>query len=172
MSTPPSVSEKSERQKQLISTAEELCSNTVPSMVIKAGLKRPQVQPGKDTWWVVTDPDEVLLVFTGVENLAIPLGSPKDSPVIAVGMDIYKSHTVIDKAKSLGVTSNAAIWITHTGRGGITNIYRDPGIALRRDTRQEGSALDLLTNGYTLIPPSSTHLEPDGGRPLHLASRA
>ena len=158
-----------DRHKVLIETAQELTANTVPIMVIRAGLKRPHSPPGGDTWWIITDPDEVAGAFTTGTNIAITLGRDKESPVIGVGLDLYKDQTVAGRAKELGITSDRNTWIEHTGRGGITLIYQDPGIPLRRDTRQHGGALDLLVNGYTLIPPSDTSKEPQGGGPYRWA---
>jgi Primase C terminal 1 (PriCT-1) len=43
--------------------------------------------------------------------------------------------------------------------------YYHPDLTLKRDTFQRSSAIDLLVNGYTLIPPSDTSREPDGGGP-------
>ena len=116
--------------------------------------------------WVIDDPAEVQEAFKDPANIAALLGQEKDhpfSPLIAVGLDLYKDRSVTDKAKGMGVTSSASCWIQRTGRGGNTLLYAHPDIELKRDTLQEGSALDLLTHGYTLIPPSNT--DKQGGGP-------
>ena len=158
-----------ERYKVLVETAVKMVDNTVPVMVIQAGLKRPLPPPGGDTWWIITRPDDVAGAFTAGVNIAVILGREKDSPIIAVGLDLYKDRTIADRAKELGITSDRNTWIQHTGRGGITLIYQTPDIPLRRDTRQHAGALDLLVNGYTLIPPSNTAKEPQGGGPYRWA---
>jgi len=155
---------------QAIATAEELTSQTIPVVVIQPGIKVPKTNPhaeprpdGSRPMWVIDDPDQVPEAFSEPANLAVLLGTLADhppSPLIAVGLDKYKDTTITDRAKELGVTSKAACWIQNTGRGGITLIYADPGINLKRDTTQERGALDLLTNGQTLIPPSNTNRIP------------
>jgi len=155
---------------QIIATAKELTSQTIPVIVLQPGIKAPKTNPhaeprpdGSRPMWVIDDPDQVPEAFSEPANLAVLLGIMADhprSPLIAVGLDKYKDPTITDKAKELGVTSKAACWIENTGRGGITLIYADPGMNLKRDTTQEGGALDLLTNSLTLIPPSNTNRIP------------
>ena len=55
--------------------------------------------------------------------------------------------------------------MSKSGRCGINIVYADPGIALQPDTTQAGAALDLMTRGFVLRPPSNTNLEPQGGGP-------
>jgi len=155
---------------QIIATAEELTSQTIPVVVIQQGIKTPKTNPhaeprpdGTRPMWVIDDPDQVPDAFSEPANIAILLGTVADflpSPLCAVGLDLYKDKFVADKAKELGASSKAACWIENTGRGGITLIYADPGMNLKRDTTQQGGALDLLTNGQTLIPPSNTNRIP------------
>ena len=142
--------------------ARSLLSDTVPLLRCHPGLKRPHAN-GEGTWDSLDDPDYLELWLKPDDNLAILLGPQKASPVIAVGLDVYKDPKIIDFAKELGVTSDAAVWIQRTGRGGLTPIYSAPSVALKRNTLEKASAIDLLTNGYTLIPPSDTSREPDGG---------
>jgi hypothetical protein len=97
------------------------------------------------------------------DNLAVLLGQQKKSPVLAVGLDVYKDRNIIGFAKELGVTTKANVWAQRTGRGGYTLIYYSPEITLKRNTLEKGSAIDLLVNGYTLIAPSNTSREPQGG---------
>ena len=80
-------------------------------------------------------------------------------------MDTYKDASIIDFAKGLGITTKSKVWAQRTGRGGFTVVYHAPHVDLKRDTRQKGSAIDLLVNGYTLVAPSNTCNEPDGGGP-------
>jgi len=158
---------------QAIAMAEELTSQTVPVVVIQPGIKTPKTNPheeprpdGRRPMWVIVDPDQVPDAFIEPANLAVLLGTVADflpSPLIAVGLDLYKDKSVADLVKNLGVTRSAAFWMENTGRGGITLIYADPGMNLKRDTTQEGGALDLLTNGQTLIPPSNSDGIKGGG---------
>lgn len=85
--------------------------------------------------------------------------------MLAVGLDAYKDASIIDFAKGLGVTTKNNVWAQKTGRGGYTVIYYAPDIALKRNTLEKGSAIDLLVNGYTMIAPSNASKEPDGGGP-------
>ena len=151
-------------QKAALSYARSLLEQTVPVLRCHPGLKRPYAN-SEGTWDVCDDPDRVEGWLKPGDNLAVLLGPEKASPVIAVGLDVYKDPEIIDFAKELGVTSDAPVWIQRTGRGGLTPIYSAPSISLKRNTREKGSAIDLLTNGYTLIPPSDTGREPDGGGP-------
>jgi len=163
MSTNPIIS-------QIIATAEELTSQTIPVIVLQNGRKAPKVEPGADPradgtyeQWIITDPTDVPNAFKAPANIGILLGPEKGSPVIAVGLDLYKDRSVADRMKEKGVTSDACVWIERSGRGGINIIYADPEVTLKRDTTQYGASLDLLTRGYVLIPPSDTSSEPQGG---------
>lgn len=156
----------------IVDTAQELTAQTIPVIVLQAGRKAPKVEPGSvprpdgtHPQWIITDPDDAERAFKEPANIGILLGSDKDSPVISVGLDLYKDRTVADKVKALGVSSTASVWIEQSGRRGINIIYADPGVTLKRDTTQAGAALDLMTRGYVLVPPSNTGSEPDGGGP-------
>jgi hypothetical protein len=134
---------------------------TIPCLVLQPGLKKPVPNPHSGGWWVLNDPDQAAQSLTSRENLAILLGVEKESPVIAVGLDLYRDPEVLGFAQGLGVTSSAACWVMRTGRGGIALVYADPrwwggGPTLTRDTTQQGRSLDLLVNGYQLVPPSVT----------------
>jgi hypothetical protein len=153
-----------------IRIAQTLTQNTVPVLILKPGLKRPLAKPGTDRWWVLDDPDNVEAAFQSLGNHVVPnigmlVGWQKQSPVIGVGADLYKDKKAGDKLKELGVSSNAAVWIQRTGRGGLTLIYYSPDVELKRDIEPEGEAIDLLLNGYTVISPSNTSNEPGGGGP-------
>jgi hypothetical protein len=142
--------------------AKTLLENNVPLLRCCTGLKTPHKNEG-GTWDTITDPDMLGTWLKPGDNLAMLLGESKGSPVLGVGLDVYKDAKIIDFAKSLGVTTKENTWGQRTGRGGYTVIYFYNGPALKRDTRQEGSAIDLLVNGYTLIAPSDTSREPQGG---------
>jgi len=147
-------------------TARELTSQLIPVIVLQARRKAPKSRPdGEPGQFIITDPGDVEAAFMEPANIGILLGPEKESPVISVGLDVYKDKSVIDMVRELGVTSEASIWIERSGRGGFNNIYADPGVSLKRDTTQEAGALDLLTRGYVLVPPSDTSGEPQGGGP-------
>jgi hypothetical protein len=138
--------------------------DTVPLLRLLNGLKKPN--PKNGTWDVITDPEALDGWFSDGDNLAALLGRAKESPVIAVGLDVYKAPAIVEFAQGLGVhIKGASVWAKRTGRGGWTLIYFYNGPELKRDCVQKDSAIDLLTNGYTVIPPSDTSREPDGGGP-------
>jgi hypothetical protein len=148
-----------------LKVARALLSDTVPVLRCAPGLKTPCAQGG--TWDTIDNPNRLDGWLRSGDNLAILLGWGKGSPMIAVGLDVYKDPKITDFAQKLGVTSKADVWAQRTGRGGYTVIYYYNGPPLKRDTLQEGSAIDLLVNGYTLIAPSNTSREPQGGGPYH-----
>jgi hypothetical protein len=144
--------------------ARALVESGIPALRCCAGLKTPH-KNAHDTWDTCQDPERVEEWLRPGDNLAMLLGRQKDSPVLAVGLDVYKDASIIDFAKELGVTTKASVWAQRTGRGGYTVIYYGPDIPLKKDTLQKDSAIDLLVNGYTLIGPSNTSREPRGGGP-------
>jgi len=157
----------SNRIPQIIAAAEELTSQLIPVIVLQTGRKAPKSKPdGTAGQWIITDPGDAARALRESANIGVLLGPEKDSPVISVGLDLYKNSTVADRVKELGVTSEADVWIERSGRGGINIVYAAPaGINLKRDTTQASGALDLMTRGYLLIPPSDTSGEPQGGGP-------
>mgnify|MGYP001609184858 CR=1 FL=1 len=141
---------------------EYLLDSGIPLVQIQAGLKLPATNR-KGSWNILTDPNEALFV-TG--NVGMLLGQQKDSPVIAVGWDAYKPTATSARAtlKSLGAGPIGNVWATRTGRGGVTWMYAYDGEPLPKASSAGGDgALDLLTNGYTLIPDSETSKIPGGG---------
>ena len=142
--------------------AHSLLEQTVPILRCHPGLKRPWAN-GAGTWDTCDDPDNLNGWLHPNDNLAVLLGSSKESPVLAVALDIYKSQQVMDRAKELGVTFRGLTWSQRTGRGGYTLFYQVPDVELKRDTAGCDGALDLLVSGYSLIAPSDTSKEPQGG---------
>jgi hypothetical protein len=99
-------------------------------------------------------------------NLGLMLGSAKASPVLAVGLDVYKDNGVAahEWAKEVGISSRDDVWIMRTGRGGITVVYHQPSdLELRRNIEGNAIPVDLLVNGYQVAPPSDTSSLLDGG---------
>lgn len=148
----------------IYNVAEALLENTIPLLRCCTSLKTPH-KNADGIWDTCADPDKLEGWLHPGDNLAILLGHQKGSPVLAVGLDGYKDSSIIEFAKGLGVTTKANVWAQRTGRGGFTVIYHDPGLALKRNTLEKGSAIDLLVNGCTLIAPSNTSKEPKGGGP-------
>jgi hypothetical protein len=142
-----------------------LLEQTVPVLRCHPGLKRPWAND-RGTWDSIDDPDRLGGWLQPGDNLAALLGGGKGSPILAVGLDSYKDPAIVDFAQGLGVgIKGANVWAQRTGRIGWTVFYHIPDVALKRDTLQQHSAIDLLTNGYTLIAPSDTSKEPLGGGP-------
>jgi hypothetical protein len=158
------ISQKVRGDNPTLSIARALAESKVPLLRCCIGLKAPHKNTD-GTWDTCDDPDKLEGWLHPGDNLAILLGRQKASPVLAVGLDVYKDPSIVDFAKELGVTSKAPIWVQRTGQGGYSAFYYAPDIALKRDTHEKGSAIDLLVNGYQLIPPSNTSREPKGGGP-------
>ena len=146
--------------------AQSLLEQTVPVLRCHPGLKRPWAN-GEGSWDVCDDPDELEGWLKSGDNLAILLGAGKSSPILGVGLDCYKNQAVMDRARELGISFKGATWSQRTGRGGYTLFYQLPdiGLDLKRDTAGCDGALDLLVSGYSLIAPSDTSKEPQGGGP-------
>jgi hypothetical protein len=133
-------------------------------MKTPCSLDEPNPETGLK-WDTCTDLSIIDRWLQPSDNLAMLLGQQKSSPVLAVGLDTYKDSKIVDFAKSLGVTTRSNVWAQRTGRGGYTIIYYCPDILLKRNTLEKNSAIDLLVNGYTIIAPSNTSREPQGGGP-------
>jgi hypothetical protein len=158
------IAQQTSKDKPLLAIARALAENTVPLLRCCTGLKTPH-ENAEGTWDTCNGLDQLENWLHPGDNLAILLGQQKDSPVLAVGLDVYKDDSIVDFAKGLGVTTRANVWAQRTGRGGYTVIYAAPDITLKRNTLEKGSAIDLLVNGYTLIAPSNTSREAQGGGP-------
>lgn len=145
--------------------AQALLEYGVPVVRCLPGLKRPYAN-SVGTWDSISDPDNLAGWLKQGDNLGALLGWEKESPVIAVGLDVYKTKSVAEFASSeLGVSSQANCWVQRTGRGGYTVFYFYRYDDLERDTAGCGDALDLLTNGYSMIAPSDTSKQDSGGGP-------
>jgi hypothetical protein len=123
--------------------ARSLLNDGVPVLRCCLGLKLPHSSRA-GSWDTLHDAERAEGWLRPGDNLAILLGWGKGSPVIVVGLDTYKDRKIIDFARELGVTTKANVWAQHTGRGGYTVVYFYNGPELKRDTLQEGSAIDLL----------------------------
>jgi hypothetical protein len=144
--------------------AKELTSQTVPIVRCLDGRKPPHANRN-GTWDTCDDPDMVQGWLQPGDNLAVLLGEAKGSPIIGVGLDYYKTPAVMDRARELGITFKGNSWSQKTGRGGYTLFYVYDGPALKRDTSGCDGTLDLLVSGYSIVAPSNTAKEPQGGGP-------
>jgi hypothetical protein len=144
--------------------AQVLLTDTATLLRCHPGLKRPWANDDA-TWDTVDDPDKLSGWLHPGDNLAVLLAQAKGSPLIAVGLDCYKTQGVLDRAKELGITFKGNTWSQRTGRDGYTIFYYYNGPTLKRDTSGCDGALDLLVSGYCLIAPSNTSREPQGGGP-------
>ena len=141
---------------QVVSTARELTANSIPVLLNHHGLKKPRANPS-GTWWMFDDPDEVARVIEQqpkAPNLSVLLQPKLDSPLVAVDVD---GPAAMPKLQELGVSKKEGTWQAVTGRKGLMIIYWHSGDLLPRVVRAGGLPLDLLSNGYALIPPSNTY---------------
>lgn len=161
-----STVQEPDRLSQLITAAEELLEGGIPVITVRPGGKAPtpSVKPdpdtGEPTWEIIRDPDDAEGVIRavhsrfGVPNLAALAGHEKDSCLCVADMDGINGR---NKAKELGVSSALDCWLERTGRGNhAAFFYLEPGLHLPRRIRAGGLSLDLITNGYQLVPPSIT----------------
>lgn len=159
-----------------IKTAAILTEHSIPVLVLAPGLKRPVPRPQDKSWWVWDSPDGCDIVYEaarritgGAPNLAMLLGWEKNSYIGAVDLDVHHNPRAVDQARELGVNSKDSVWVSRTGRGGFHVYYQLPhGFDCKRSTAAaagDGSAIDLLVNGYAVIAPSDTSRESQGGGP-------
>src|SRR5918999_2161532 len=153
-----------------LSIARQLVAQAVPVLRCHPGLKRPWAND-EGAWDTCDDPDLVASWLKPGDNLGMVLGGAKGSPVVGLGLDCYKNQDVMGFAKQLGVTFKGNTWSQRTGRGGYTIFYYYNGPTLKRDTSGCDGAFDLLVSGYSLIAPSDTSKEPQGGGPYQWLPR-
>ena len=151
-----STIQQQNRLSQLIAAGEELTSSGIPVLPIRPRAKAPIPHPTDGSWWTIDDPDDVAPVF-GVHpdaNLAMLCGRGKGSPVLVVDID---GPSGLAKVRELGVNSAADCWCQRTGSGNwqIT-YYADDGLEIHRRVKPQGVDLDLVVDGYALVPPSTT----------------
>jgi hypothetical protein len=145
---------------EVIFAAEALVCNTVPVVLIRPRSKMPIPSPANNGWLVIDDPDAVraeVMAATGkygVPNLAVLSGRQKNSPLITLDVD---GASGMDQARRLGVSRNDACWIERTGSGNYAAFFHAGDAPdLPRVVKAGGVDLDLITNGYQLVPPSVT----------------
>ena len=148
------------RRSVLSDSAHLLIENMCSLVVIEHGLKIPRKS---DTGRIITfreyDPSTDK-VFEGIHppNLGIELHPKGGSQIITLDQD---QPEPLPQLRELGVSRSEATWRWRTGRDGLGVAYRWLGDPLPRVIRAGGLPLDLLTNGYVIVPPSNTYLFSD-----------
>jgi hypothetical protein len=150
------------RLQEVVSAAAELVENGVPVLPIRPHSKKP-VAGKEETWRTADDPDMAEQILRtafsecGGLNLGITLGRQKGSPLISIDVD---GPSGADKARELGVSSKDDCWVQKTGNAAGNRYqilyYCEPGLKLVRKEGAGDLPLDLLVNGYGLVPPSVT----------------
>lgn len=140
----------------------------IPLVLLQPGLKAPISGPD-GSWVVLTDPDQVPVLDQHPDcNLGVVLAPKHDSPLVVIDVD---GAAALDHLRSLGLTSGASVWVSHTGRGGFHVYYYWQGAKAppRRAVRVGKLPVDLLSNGFAVCPPSNTSKEQGGGGPYRWA---
>ena len=148
------LSERTTRQ-GVVSTARHLTENSIPVLLSRHGLKKPQAD-SSGTWLTFDDPDEVARAIEQqpqAPNLSVLLQPKLASPLVAVDVDGIEA---MPKLQDLGISKNEGSWQVRSGRGGLIIFYWNSGGPLPRIVKAGGLPLDLLSNGYALVPPSDT----------------
>ena len=164
------VTETKDHTEILTETAALFLAATVPIVLIRRGLKVPMIRkPATEPFGPVialTEPDQVAIVAStdkklGPLNLGVYVGRQKNSPLMVLDLDTTSG---IEKARELGVTSDSSgVWVSRTGKGGWHIWYWEPDEDLPRTIHPENTGLDLLVNGFAIVPPSDTSREENGG---------
>ena len=159
--------------RDVIESAVTLTENLCPVVFLQPGLKKP-LTDDSHTWLTFDDPDVVANAIERryaearrIPNLGVLLHPKETSPLICVDVD-GSDPRVTEKLQSLGVSRGEENWRQVTGKrnGHFHIFYLWKGDPLPRvTTRPDGLPVDLLSNGYAVVSPSNTCLEPGGGGP-------
>ena len=164
------VTQTKDRTEILTETAAVFLEAAVPIVLIHEGLKAPMKRtPATEpvgAVLVLTDPYQVDIVAAtdkklGPLNIGVYVGRQKNSPLMVLDLD---SRSGVEKARELGVRSDSdPCWMSRTGKGGWHIWYYAPSEDLPRVIHPEKTGLDLLVNGFAVVPPSDTSKEENGG---------
>ena len=146
----------------------ELASSLIPIRPLRPWLKRPW--PGEDGKAMTLDYDPALAWFEAHpdSNIGACLAPIANSPIVVVDIDICdvaenERQKVWAHLASVGVTTKSQTWIQRTGRDNWQVFYWwspwNPAPPLRQVDAGK-MHVDLLSNGYVVIAPSDTNLEP------------
>ena len=159
----------------VIDASFELVEQCAPIIVLKHGLKSPVDNPEApedlDRFHIITEPEDIEPTIRRHSRGKLPpnigiMAHPKaGSSYIAIDVD-GMTQDIKALLTDLGVTPNSEAWMQQTGqgRGHIQIIYRYFGNPLPRVTRAGNHPVDLISNGYIIVAPSSTHLWEHGDR--------
>lgn len=157
---------------QIIAAAIEATEQSIPVRPLLPGVKRPVERPRDQSVYTVDDPWDIEELFNelcqshGDLNLGGMVGRAVESPVLFVGLDVYKQNggAAHQWAQDVGISSRDPCLIIRTGRGGYAIGYFQPiDLDLTRVIEPKGLPVDLLVNGYQVWPPSDTSRDPKGG---------
>ena len=150
--------------KKMLIMGEQLIESLVPVVILQHGRKKPM--KNDDGSWLTIDDylrfHDTLKSLGKAPNLGVLLHPRQGSGLICLDIDGITPQ-VRRTLDSLGVSKAGQTWQQRTGKGNYHVFYRWPGEPLPRIIRADGQPIDLLTNGYALVSPSNTHLEPGGG---------
>lgn len=158
----------------LAEAAREFARNLIPVRPLRPG-RKPPLPDASGAAMTLADPDQALEFFQQhpEANLGACLAPIGGSPIIVVDIDlcdlpVEKHESVWQLLRDLGLSSKDPVWIQRTGRGNTQVFYfvgplysqgGDAAIPLRH-TNAQGLHIDLLSNGYVVVPPSNTKDEP------------
>lgn len=152
----------------LVDAGEQIVAAGISVILLQHGLKKPLKGPD-GAWLVLDDPDAVAPAFEQLPqnnppNIGVLLAPKCGSSLLVVDVD---GAGAWPKLREFGLSSSGAHWISRTGSGNwhLFGYWPGPHLPPKRTIRAGGLPLDLLSNGYAVIPPSDTALEPKGGGP-------
>jgi len=141
-----------------------LVENNLPVVVLQHGRKLP-IRSEEGSWEVINDPDRVNEAVEKfpqdrLPNIGVLLAPKGGSKVVVVDVD---DRTRAGKLREFEVSSAGNVWISQTGKSGIHVYYYVEEPPPKRVIRAGGLPIDLLSDGFAIVPPSDTYLEPKGG---------
>ena len=147
------------------SAAQNLLIETIPVVLLEPFRKNP-LSGAEGSWRVLTHPGQAREIedLTFSPNLGIVLAPRLNSPIVTVDVD---GDDVWATLRKLGISSDAPCWISKTGRpsGRGFHVFFYTHEAYPRVIRAGGLPVDLLADGYIVIPPSNTARAKGGGGP-------
>ena len=153
-----------------LETVKELTMSCIPVRPLKPGKKAP--------WPDASGAAQTYAAWRGEEaqtwfrqhpeaNMGACLSPIDASPIVVVDVDLSDVPTnehqrVWARLAAVDVVRCPTTWIQRTGRGNFQFFYflsafEQPPL---RHTNADGLHIDLLSNGYVVVPPSNTNLEP------------
>jgi len=154
----------------ILLAALDLVENCLPVVFLQHGLKAPLAGP-EGSWHILSDPVEeveaakALFSRSRPPNLAACLAPKYGSSLVVVDVETQATTEVWTRLQALGVNSGGDCWISRTGRGGYHIFYYSEVDPPPRVIRADRLPIDLLADGFAVVPPSDTYLEAQGGGP-------